>query len=198
MTSFLLASGSTARRALLNSAGFVFEVSPSSVDEDQLRKDLKQSNVASEDWAFELAAAKGLEQSQKHPGKLVVAADQILMHGDNVISKSESRLAAIATLKTLSGSMHRLISAAVLYKDGEKLWSHTDVAKLWMEDLSNEQIITYLDTVGDDILNSVGCYHFEGPGIQLFKKTDGEYHTILGLPLLPLVGALKAHGVGLF
>ncbi|MBI3453034.1 MAG: Maf family protein [Rhodospirillales bacterium] len=133
--------------------------------------------------------------ASRHPGALVIGADQMLDCNGVWFDKPVDRAHAAAQLAALSGKTHRLISVAVAVQNGTRLWHATDTAKLIMRPLSDEFIAVYLDTVGDAACASVGAYQLEGLGAQLFARVDGDYFTILGLPLWPLLGFLRAHGV---
>ena len=131
----------------------------------------------------------------RHPGKLVLGGDSILAFGDELISKSPDVAAAKALLTRLSGRVHRIVSAAALARDGEIVWRYVDQGRLTMRALSAEFLDAYLAAEAPAILASVGCYHLEGRGAQLFEKIEGDYFSILGLPLLQVLAALREQGV---
>jgi len=128
-------------------------------------------------------------------GAFVIGADQVLAFGDEILAKPEGMEGARRQLLALSGKTHKLHSSVALARDGEILFAHTEEAALTMRKLSLEFIGRYLADAGDEILNSVGAYQLEGLGIELFEKIDGDYFSILGLPLLPLLDALRREGV---
>jgi septum formation protein len=133
--------------------------------------------------------------SRRHPGALVIGADQVLRHGEQLLDKPMDRAAARRQLTALRGQRHELISAVVAVRDGIRLWHHVGRAGLDMRDFSDSFLEHYLRTAGDAVLAAVGAYQLEGPGVQLFQRIEGDYFTILGLPLLPLLDFLRAQGV---
>ena len=192
----ILASGSSARRAMLSNAGLTFDVIPADIDEDAIKTAVLAADphAAPSDIAVRLAAEKARAVSRQHPGLPVIGADQVLVFEDMLYAKAGSLLEARAVLKKLRGRTHILISAAALARDAEVLWQGSDSARLTMREFSDAFLAQYLDFAGAGILACVGCYELEGKGIQLFEKIDGDYFTILGLPLLPLMAALRANG----
>ncbi|TPJ25629.1 Maf-like protein [Mesorhizobium sp. B2-7-2] len=190
----ILASGSPFRKAMLASAGLDIEAVPANVDERALEAPLKDSGVSPEDVASILAEAKATEVSERKPGALVLGCDQTLSLGDEIFHKPADMEGARRHLLALSGKTHQLNSAAVLCRDGEVLWRHVGVASLTMRELDPGFIGRHLARVGAKALSSVGAYQIEGEGIQLFEKIEGDYFTIVGLPLLPLLKELRALG----
>lgn len=188
----ILASASEARRRLLLSAGIAVRPIASGIDEGELkaRKSEVQSNGAQ--LAGRLAQAKALAVSAHHGDGLVLAADQILLLENRLFDKPHSIADARAQLLMLRGRTHRLVSAVAAARGGKILWRHSEAAKLSMRDFSDAFLEDYLAAVGEDLLSSVGAYKIEGPGIQLFDKIEGDYFTILGLPLLPLLSFLRS------
>jgi septum formation protein len=191
--SFILASGSSSRAQILRGAGVPFAVHPAQIDEDAIKKDMHGADGHA--IAERLAERKALHISTKYPQDLVLGADQVLMLGDELVSKADSVEAAAAQLRKLRGRKHQLIGALVLAKNGVPVWRHTEIATLRVRDFSDAFLDTYLKAEGDQVLGSVGCYRFEGPGAQLFERVEGDYFSILGLSLLPLLAALRDHGV---
>ena len=181
-----LASGSQVRAELLRGAGLTFDVAVSGVDEGVIKK--TQTGTPDE-LALKLAAAKA---SAVERGGLVVGADQILMCEGRLFDKPATMTAARENLKFFRGRSHALISGTVLLDNGTQTWSLTQQVHLKMRDFSDEFLDAYLEQAGENVLKSVGCYQLEGPGIQLFEAVDGDYFAILGLPLLPLLAALRA------
>ncbi|TPI75434.1 Maf-like protein [Mesorhizobium sp. B2-8-9] len=190
----ILASGSPYRKAMLVSAGLDIEAVPANVDERALEAPLKDSGASPEDVASILAEAKATEVSERKPGALVLGCDQTLSLGDEIFHKPADMEGARRHLLALSGKTHQLNSAAVLCRDGEVLWRHVGVASLTMRKLDPGFIGRHLARVGAKALSSVGAYQIESEGIQLFEKIEGDYFTIVGLPLLPLLKELRALG----
>lgn len=190
----VLASASAIRRSLLENAGIVLVVDPADVDETAIKQRLAAQRIPTQGAAVELAAAKAKAVAARHPGKLVIGADQILEHGGKWFDKPADRSAAAAQLATLAGSSHSLVSAAVVIEDGAEVWRTAQSVTLHMRPLSPAYIDFYLDRVGNAALTSVGGYQLEGLGAQLFTRVDGDYFTVLGLPLLPLLGYLRQRG----
>ena len=167
MTRIVLASGSVHRRLLLRNAGLAFDVDPSTLDERALEAPLAEAGIGPEDVALVLAEAKAVDVSERHPGALVIGADQTLSLGDEVFHKPADMEAARRTLLKLSGRTHRLNSAVVLAVDGVAVWRDVGVAHLAMRHLSPAFVGRYLAGAGATVLGSVGAYQSEGPGIQL-------------------------------
>lgn len=196
-TELILASGSPTRRGLLEAAGVPFRIEPADVDEDAIRASLYQTNPDETPThvARVLAAAKAQAVSRRHPAALVLGADQVLEAGREIYTKAADMAGARRNLLALAGRTHRLLSAQALAHDGKVVWQHLDAASLAMRDASPAFIDDYLARAGETILKSVGCYELEGLGIQLFERIEGDYFTILGLPLLPLLAELRSRGV---
>jgi len=190
----ILASGSPHRRTLLLNAGLEFSVAKPDIDERAVEAALAGSGATPEDVAAVLAEAKAVAVSERHPDALVIGSDQTLSLGDEFLHKVADMEAARRQLLRLSGRMHQLSSAVVLAGQGEAIWRHTSVAHMTMRKLDPAAIGRYLSDVGDAALGSVGCYQIEGRGIRLFEKIEGDFFTIVGLPLLPLLAALHDKG----
>jgi septum formation protein len=190
----ILASGSPFRKALLVNAGVAVEAVPAAVDERALEAPLQNSGVSPEDVALVLAEAKATEVSERKPGALVLGCDQTLSLGDEVFHKPADMEGARRHLLALSGKTHQLNSAVVLARDGEVLWRHVGIASLTMRRLDPAFIGRHLARVGAKALASVGAYQIEGEGIQLFERIEGDYFTIVGLPLLPVLAELRDLG----
>lgn len=195
MTRLLLASASPVRARLLEAAGVPFEVSPARVDEEAAKASLLANGAHPRDIADALAEMKARRSSVADPAALILGADQVLEFQGECISKSGTRAEAEKLLRRLRGKEHSLICAAVLARGGQVLWRQVQIAKLWMRDFSDSFLRSYIDGEGDAVLGSVGCYHLEGRGAQLFSRIEGDYFSILGLPLLPLLSALRDFGV---
>jgi septum formation protein len=144
--------------------------------------------------AVVLAQAKAKNVSARHPEALVIGADQILSFGPGLLTKAKNEADARATLSNLRGQEHELHSAVAIAQGGEVNWTHVDTAYLTMRDFSDAFLDEYLRRAGERVLQSVGAYEFEGLGVQLFDRIEGDYFTILGMPLLPLLGELRARG----
>ncbi|MFK0685918.1 Maf-like protein [Ochrobactrum sp. BD67] len=191
MTELILASKSPFRSALLKNAGIAFSTASAEVDERAVEAPLYETGATPEEVAQVLAEAKALDVSEKNPGAVVIGCDQTLSLGDKIFHKPADMEAARRQLLKFSGMTHQLNSAVVLAKDGKTLWRHVSIARMTMRDLDPGFVGRYLGRVGDTALSSVGAYQVEGPGIQLFEKIDGDYFTIVGLPLLPLLDELR-------
>lgn len=190
----VLASGSPFRKALLTNAGVAVDAVPASVDERALEAPLQDTGVSPEDVALILAEAKAVDVNERKPGAFVLGCDQTLSLGDEVFHKPTDMEGARRTLLALSGKTHQLNSAVVLVRDGAVLWRHVGIANLTMRKLDPAFIGRHLASVGEQALGSVGAYQIEGEGIQLFDKIEGDYFTIVGLPLLPLLAELRKLG----
>ena len=195
MNRLVLTSASPVRARLLEAAGVPFEVSPARVDEEAAKASLLAEGAKPRDIADALAEMKALRRSIAEPDALVLGADQVLEFEGDCIGKSANLDEAEALLRRLRGKSHALISAAVLARGGQPLWRHVETATLWMRDVSDNFLRSYLEGEGEGVLGSVGCYHLEGRGAQLFSRIEGDYFTVLGLPLLPVLAALRDFGV---
>ena len=190
----ILASASPFRKAMLTNAGIDVEAVPADIDERAVEAALEGSGAAPEDVALVLAEAKAQAVSEQHRGALVLGCDQTLSLGDTVFHKPADMEGARRHLLALSGKTHQLNSAAVLARNGETLWRHVGIASLTMRKLDPAFIGRHLSRVGDKALSSVGAYQIEGEGIQLFEEIEGDYFTIVGLPLLAVLAALRELG----
>jgi len=190
----VLASGSPFRKAMLEAAGVDIDVVPAKIDERSVEKTLEGTGASPEDVAQVLAEAKALDVSERSPGRLVLGCDQTLSLDDELFHKPADMEGARRHLLKLSGKTHQLNSAAVLARNGEALWRDVGIARLTMRKLEPAFIGRHLARVGPMALNSVGAYQIEGEGVQLFEKIDGDYFTIVGLPLLAVLRELRAMG----
>jgi len=189
----VLASGSASRAAVLSAAGLAVTVDPADIDESAVKAAHRGESAAA--LARRLAQAKAMAVAARHPGTWVIGADQILECEDGQrFDKPADRAAAAAQLRTLSGRMHRLLSAVSLVRDGAERWATVEEARLWVRPLSHAFVDSYLDRAGAAVLSSVGAYQLEGLGVHLFERIEGDHFTILGLPLLSLLAALRARG----
>lgn len=192
----VLASASRARQAMLQAAGIDFEVIPACINEDAIRSAIESEVAGADvnDVAGVLAEEKAISVSSLHKDALVIGSDQVLGLGKRIFSKAASHEEARLALQQLRGRQHELISAVTLAQNGEVLWSASESAQLTMRDFTDKFLGSYLEHAGNSILNSVGCYELEGLGVQLFEKIEGDYFTVLGMPLLPLLSELRRRG----
>jgi septum formation protein len=193
----VLASGSRARREMLAAAGLHFTVQAADVDEPAIRARLLKDDASVEPKriAAVLAAAKAEDVSGKIGGSLIIGADQVLALGDELLSKAPNMEAARAALRKLRGRTHELHSAVAFAEKGKVTWAHVATARLTMRDFSDAFLDDYLLRAGDRVGQSVGAYELEGVGVQLFDRIEGDYFTILGLPLMPVLAELRVRGI---
>jgi len=194
----ILASGSLARRALLGATGLEFDIVRADLDEEAASAPLEESNAEPADIAAAMALAKALTVSEQYPEALVVAADQTLECEGQLFRKAENMAEARRQLLRLSGKTHFLHSAIACAEGGQAIFETQESAAITLRHLSPEEVGRYFAFVGEEVLSSVGLYHFEGPGIRLMERAEGDYFTILGLPLLPLLSFLRGRGIGTF
>jgi septum formation protein len=188
----VLASKSASRRALLQGAGIPIEVLAADVDERGIEANANLADPGA--VAALLAREKALAVSVQQPGRLVIGADQTLALGRRRFSKPADRATARQQLKVLRGQSHALHSAVAIVRDGQPVFEHCAVARLAMRAFSDGFLESYLDAAGDAVTASVGAYQVEGLGVQLFERIEGDHSTILGLPLLPVLAALRREG----
>jgi septum formation protein len=192
----ILASASKSRARILEAAGLAFIVEPPGLDETAMRQAVSgEGTLDPRDVAAVLARAKAEAVSDLAPQAYVIGGDQILALGKTMLSKPDSMEAARRQLLDLSGKTHTLHIAVALATNGDTVWAETTVATLTMRKLSPQYIGRYLAAAGDEVLSSVGAYQLESLGVQLFDKIDGDYFSILGLPLIPLLDTLRREGV---
>ncbi|WP_262692408.1 Maf family protein [Kordiimonas aestuarii] len=195
MAELVLASGSKTRADMLTAAGVMFGVAKPMVDEAAIKTSLLSDGAPARDIADALADMKARSVSMMTPDKLVLGADQVIFKDGTLFSKAQTRSAATATLKALSGGTHELVSAAVVYEDGQAVWRAAQSVKLTMRPLSDDYISHYLDVIGEAAFWSAGAYQLEGVGAQLFTHVEGDFFTVLGLPLLPVLDFLRRREV---
>ncbi|MBK8173967.1 MAG: Maf-like protein [Rhodospirillales bacterium] len=191
----LLASASVTRAQILQNAGVAFEVDHARIDEGAIKIACQAGAVPVEEAAVRLAEAKAIEVASRHPNRLVIGADQLLVGEAGWCDKPQTRQAARATLESLRGGEHRLVSGVVVAIDATVVWTYVDVATLSMRDYSASFIDWYLDSMQPADLQVVGACRLEGLGVQALARIEGDYFTILGLPLLPLLDFLRSRGI---
>ena len=194
MTAIILASGSASRRALLAGAGVEARAVKPNVDEDAVKLGMRGAGASVRDQAMQLAEVKATKISAQEPG-LVIGGDQMLSLNGEPFDKPVDLDAAADHLRRLSGQTHTLETAIVVAEGGQPVWRHLARPKLTVRSLSESFIETYIDTCGAVLLSTVGAYQLEGMGAQIFSKIEGDYFSILGLPLLPLLDYFRVRNV---
>lgn len=179
---------------MLEAAGLAFEVELPRVDEEAAKASLRAEGLAPRAAADALAELKALSVSSRKTG-YVIGADQMLAIEGDSLDKPKTRDEARAHLQRLRGRAHELVTAAAVARDGAVIWRHVSTPRLVMRSFSDAFLETYLDRAGDAALESVGAYQLEGLGAQLFERAEGDYFSVLGLPLLPLLAFLREHGL---
>ena len=191
----VLASQSRSRRELLQAAGMVFTTQPAHIDEAGVKQSARAEGAGVADVAILLAELKATRISARIPDALVIGADQILVCDDIWFDKPASLEQAREHLLFLRGKTHILVTSVICLRDGNRLWHHVAEPRLTMRSFSDAFLADYLVGEGDAVMETVGAYRLEGLGVHLFDRIDGEFSAILGLPLLPLLGFLRQHGV---
>ena len=191
----VLASSSASRAAILKSAGLAFTAIPARIDETALIESLMAEGAKPRDIADALAEAKTLKVAANVPPPgLVIGADQLLVCEGRIFEKPADRAEAESHLAFLQGKSHELVGGVCGARGGAVIWRHVSVARLTLRAMDAAAIGDYLDAAGPDVLNSVGCYHLEGLGVHLMSRIDGDFYSILGLPILPVLDFLRAQG----
>jgi len=190
----VLASGSATRLAMLRAAGLAPEARPAAVDEEEIKAAMRAAGATAEAVALALAETKAARISGRMPGALVIGADQMLDCEGRWFDKPACRDAARTQLLALAGRTHRLVSAVVAARNGVRVWHHVEAAHLAMRSFDAAFVDAYLDAAGERVTQSVGAYQVEGLGIHLFARITGDWFTVLGLPLLPLLDYLRGAG----
>jgi len=193
----ILASTSESRRRLLGEAGLRFDIEAPGVDEEEVKRSLTTQRAPPQQVAEALAALKACRVSSRHPSALVIGGDSTLACNGRLFDKPPTIPAARTQLLALRGQTHDLISSVVVAKGGARIWHHTEKARLTMKSFDEAFLDAYLAQAGESVTTSVGAYRLESIGAHLFSRVDGDYFTILGLPLLPLLSFLAGHGIGL-
>lgn len=192
-STLILASKSVARQSMLTQAGVSFTAQSAAIDERALEQIWGALSPA--ELAARLAAAKAGAVSARYPGVWVIGSDQVLSLGPDILSKAASASDAEEKLKSLRGKTHTLTSAVCLMRDGAIAWQTADAAHLTVKNFSDDFLSWYLTAAGAVLMDCVGAYAIEGIGLRLFEKIEGDYFTILGMPLLPLLTALQQRGI---
>ena len=195
MISLILASASPARARMLIATGLQFQVMPADIDENAHRIGWVATNHDPATIAQRLAGEKAAVVSRAHPDSVVLGADQILNLDGEIVNKCRDKDEAAALLRRLCGRTHELVTAAVLAKNNIELWSHVSTTRMTMRAFSDAFLQDYLARAGNALLQSVGCYELESLGAQLFERVEGDFFSVLGLPLLPVLAALREQGV---
>ena len=190
----ILASSSEIRATLLRNAGVPFTTEKPRVDEEMIRASLEAEEASPRDIADFLAEAKARKVSLKANGALVIGCDQVLDFDGSVMSKPADPSECLAQLTALRGKTHRLLSAAVIYKDGEPLWRHVGVVRLTMREFSDDYLRDYVDRNWESVRWSVGGYKLEEEGVRLMSRIEGDYFNVLGLPMIELLNYLTVRG----
>ncbi len=186
----ILASASEIRAELLRNAGIEVVVHPARIDEEMIRQSLQAEGAGPREVADALAEAKALKLSRKYPEALVLGCDQVAELDRDILSKPDTPDTAQAQLTRLSGKTHRLLSVAVICHEGKPIWRHVGTVRLTMRDLSSDYIAEYVTRNWDSIRWAVGAYKLEEEGVRLFSHIEGDYFTVLGLPLMELISYL--------
>ncbi len=190
----ILASASPSRAALLAQAGLTVACHPAHIDEEEIKLAMKADGASPGEVADALAALKAERISLKHRNTVVIGADQMLDCEGTWFDKPADKAALRDQLLALRGRTHHLLASVCVTENGTRIWSHRETASLTMRSFSDGFLDAYIEKCGDSVLSSVGGYRLEEVGAQLFQKIDGDYFTILGLPLLPLLAFLRQNG----
>lgn len=190
----ILASRSKARNAMLRNAGIPFETIPASIKEDEILSQMVDMGANHADIAMRLSEEKASRISNEYPDNTVIGSDQVLIFDDKIFQKAEKKDDARQKLKLLRGKTHTLISAVCIAKKGDVIWEARSEATLTMRNFDDTFLEDYLESAGEVLTSCVGCYALEKSGAWLFEKVEGDIFTIMGMPLLPLLGFMKELG----
>lgn len=190
----ILASGSAIRAQIMDGACLDYDIISKPVDEASIKSSMLAEGARLRDIADALAEAKALRVSRQESG-FVIGADQIMVMDNQLFDKPTSIEDARGRLKQMRGKTHKLLGAVVVCEAGQPVWRHLAVTKLTMRNFSDDFLNHYIELEGENLTRSVGAYRFEGPGAQLFSHVEGDFFSILGLPLLPLLDYLRTRGV---
>ena len=190
----ILASNSEIRAKMLANAGVDHTIVSARIDEEMVKEALLAENAPPRDIADTLAEMKARKVSDKNPGSVVLGCDQVLDYRGTLLSKPKDQQEAVAQLQAMRNDRHTLLSAAVICEDGQPIWRHVGVVRLRMHDVSDSYLQDYVARNWDSIRHSVGGYKLEEEGVRLFSRIDGDYFTVLGLPLLELLSYLTLRG----
>jgi len=190
----VLASGSAIRGQMLFNAGIAYEAIVPRIDEEMIKKSLIEEEATPRDIADTFAETKARKIGAKYPEKLVIGCDQVLDINGRILSKPQTPEEAIEQLKALRGKRHSLLSAVVIYHKLEPLWRHVGQVRLYMRDISDSYLEEYVDRNWPSLQSSVGGYKLEEEGVRLFSRIEGDYFTILGLPLIEMINYLTVSG----
>lgn len=191
----ILASSSMTRRKMLDDAGLAYKAISAGVDEDSLKDAARAEGLSSRDAATMLAEMKAVKISNQYPGAYVIGSDQLLDLDGEWLSKPEHKDEADHHLTKLSGQTHELVTAAVIYRDGERIWQEVSIPKISIRQLSDEDRDHYIAVMGEKITYTPGVYMMEDLGAQIISKIDGCPYAVLGLPLLEMLSFLRGHGL---
>ena len=186
----ILASGSKIRQKILSSAGVTFLSDPANIDENTIKVSLDKNKNSHEQIAQTLSDFKGLNRINIWPNDLIISCDQILSFNGEIFSKPKNKEIAMDQIKKLRGSKHLLITASTIIEDSEIIWRDVSKAEMFMRELSDNQVFNYIEKIGIECTKSVGGYMIENEGIKLFNKINGDYFTILGIPLTKIINFL--------
>lgn len=189
----ILASASATRSKLLHDAGMDYQILPADIHESAIKEEMREQGFTPEEIALRLAHDKAAAISAQHPEAYVIGSDQILYLGDDIFDKALDENAAREKLLKLRGKTHHLISAASIFLGGQEIWSGADQADVSMNNFSDEILDRYMAKVGVPLTRSVGAYEMEALGVHLLQRVEGDYFTILGMPLLQILEFLREH-----